>query len=294
MRLPLLVVACAAAASSELAPAPAPGHRPALPRQCKADQLVAAGGKRGGAVPAVWAPPSYGWAILSNWLYFLSLGLNAVNVQYLVRLIVNADGSTAPSPAAIALSGRVETVDKLLTFLGVGLLSALSDVRGRKPLMAWSALGFAATNLLQASAGAGSIGRLYLADLIDGCSSCMTPICQAYVADCSPASRRAQNLGVSRAGRVDDTKRSRLEKEGQCCDRRLPGPVGGRRVPARLPHRRRARSKVGPARAAPDRRRAASRQRRPHRAARAGVQPAAPAAEAAGRQRDETSSHTEM
>ena len=213
MRLPLLVVAYAAAASSELSPAPAPGHRPALPRHSKADQLVAAGGKRGGAVPAVWAPPSYGWAILSNWLYFLSLGLNAVNVQYLVRLIVNADGSTAPSPAAIALSGRVETVDKLLTFLGVGLLSALSDVRGRKPLMAWSALGFAATNLLQASAGAGSIGRLYLADLIDGCSSCMTPICQAYVADCSPASRRAQNLGVSRAGRVDDTKRSRLEKE---------------------------------------------------------------------------------
>ena len=115
--------------------------------------------------------------------------------------LFRSPGSSGVTPASVLLSGNVEAVDKLLTFLGVGLLSALSDVRGRKPLMAWSALGFAATNLLQASAGAGSIGRLYLADLIDGCSSCMTPICQAYVADCSPASRRAQNLGVSHAGR---------------------------------------------------------------------------------------------
>eukprot|EP00966_Prymnesium_polylepis_P233216 5393542-Prymnesium_polylepis.1 len=147
------------------------------------------------AVPAGWKAPSIYWAILSNWLYFLSLGFNAINVAYLVRSIVNADGSTQASPAAIALSGNVETVDKMLTFLGVGFLSALSDVRGRKPLMVWSALGFGLTNLIQATTH-NSIGLLYLADFVDGCSSCMTPICQAYVVDCSPAEKRAQNLGI--------------------------------------------------------------------------------------------------
>ena len=138
------------------------------------------------------SPPSFRWAILHNWLYFLSLGFNAVNVQYLARTIVN--GNLEPSPAAIALSGKVESVDKMLTFLGVGLLAALSDVYGRKPLMVWAALGFGLTNLIQSRAT--SAGALYLADLIDGCSSCMTPVCQAYVTDCSPPGLRASNLGI--------------------------------------------------------------------------------------------------
>jgi DHA1 family tetracycline resistance protein-like MFS transporter len=144
---------------------------------------------------AAWTPPSFYWAVLSNWLYYLSLGMNAVNMAFLVRKIVNEDGSIAPSPAAIALSGKVESADKILTFLGVGLLAALSDVRGRRALMAWSALGFGLTNLIQARTD-NSILALYLADVIDGCSSCMSPVCAAYVADCSPNSKRAQNLGI--------------------------------------------------------------------------------------------------
>ena len=139
--------------------------------------------------------PSFYWAVLANWLYFLSLGLNAVNVSFMIRQVVNGGDASSATPASIALSGNVEAVDKLLTFLGVGFLAALSDVHGRRPLMAWSALGFGLTNLLQASAG-GSKGLLYLADLIDGCSSCMTPVCQAYVADCSPPAKRAANLGA--------------------------------------------------------------------------------------------------
>ena len=132
------------------------------------------------------------WAVLHNWLYFLSLGFNAINMAYLCRSIAN--GNLDPSPASIALSGNIEAVDRILTFLGVSFLAALSDVHGRKPLMAWSALGFGLTNFIQARAGGTS--ALYLADMIDGCSSCMTPVCQAYVADCSPPSRRAANLGI--------------------------------------------------------------------------------------------------
>jgi hypothetical protein len=48
---------------------------------------------------------------------------------------VDGDFKAKPSAKSISLSGKVESVDKLLTFLGVGFLSALSDKYGRKPLM---------------------------------------------------------------------------------------------------------------------------------------------------------------
>ena len=103
------------------------------------------------------------WAVLHNWLYFLSLGFNAINMAYLCRSIAN--GNLDPSPASIALSGNIEAVDRILTFLGVSFLAALSDVHGRKALMAWSALGFGLTNFIQARAG--GTAALYLADMID-------------------------------------------------------------------------------------------------------------------------------
>ena len=149
------------------------------------------------AAPTVWRAPSYYWAILHNWLYFLSLGMNLINVQFLVREVLDGKGAKTASAAAIALSGRVESVDKLITFLGVGFLASLSDVVGRRALIIWSSFGFALTNLIQANTrSASSLGLLYLADFIDGCTSCMAPVCQAYVADCSHPSKRAANLGT--------------------------------------------------------------------------------------------------
>lgn len=138
--------------------------------------------------------PSIYWALLHNWLYSLSLGFNLINIQFLVREIVDGDARASPSARSIALSGKVEAVDKLLTFLGIGFLSALSDKYGRRPLMAWSAIGFAITNLLQATTN--SVAMLYLADFADGCSSCMLPLCQAYIADVSASGQLASNLGT--------------------------------------------------------------------------------------------------
>lgn len=89
----------------------------------------------GGSVIGTDKPPSIYWAILHNWLYFLSLGFNAINIQFLAREIVDGDFKASPSAKSISLSGKVESVDKLLTFLGVGFLCALSDKFGRKPLM---------------------------------------------------------------------------------------------------------------------------------------------------------------
>ena len=108
--------------------------------------------------------------------------------------LFRSPGSAGVTPASVLLSGNVEAVDKLLTFLGVGFLSALSDVKGRKALMAWSALGFGSTCLIQATTR--SVAMLYLADLIDGVSSCMYPVCMAFVTDASPADRRVVNLGI--------------------------------------------------------------------------------------------------
>lgn len=89
----------------------------------------------GGDAQVSRKPPSIYWAILHNWLYFMSLGMNLINIQFLVREIVDGDANATPSAKSIALSGKVESVDKLLTFLGIGFLSALSDKFGRKPLM---------------------------------------------------------------------------------------------------------------------------------------------------------------
>jgi len=150
---------------------------------------------RGGGDAQVSKPPSIYWAILHNWLYFMSLGMNLINIQFLVREIVDGDAKATPSAKSIALSGKVESVDKLLTFLGIGFLSALSDKFGRKPLMAWSALGFCLTNLIQANTKK-SISMLYLADFIDGCTSCMLPLCQAFITDVSEPSQLAANLGT--------------------------------------------------------------------------------------------------
>lgn len=139
--------------------------------------------------------PSFKWAVLHNWLYFFSLGLSSVNLPRIISTIVNDDRSPAPTPKSIRVSGDVEALDKALTFMGVGFLGALSDVTGRKPLMAWSALGYGITCLLQASTRR-SVASLFLADFVDGISSCMSTVAQAYVADVSPPERRAINLGM--------------------------------------------------------------------------------------------------
>ena len=139
--------------------------------------------------------PSFRWAVLHNWLYFLALGLTIPVLPRIISTIVNEDGSTDVSPASAVLGSDVEALDKIITFLCVGFLGALSDVVGRKPLMAYSALGFAATCYLQATTQK-TISVLYLADLVDGVSSCMNTVCQAYVADASPPARRAVNIGI--------------------------------------------------------------------------------------------------
>ena len=98
--------------------------------------------------------PSRGRAMLANWLYFLALGLVIPVLGRVISTVVNADGSPNVSPASSIVGGDVEALDKICTFLFVGFLGALSDILGRKPLMAYSALGFCLTCYIQVRASA--------------------------------------------------------------------------------------------------------------------------------------------
>lgn len=200
-RLALLLMASATLGAAESRTTRPALTRPSVSRQIAAQRGIDVAGCDDADAPllaarsAPPAKPSFLWAVLHGWLYMFAIALAAGNLPFLVRTIVNADGSNTPTPASIKLSGDIEAVDKFLTFLGVGFLTALSDVHGRRPLIAWSSLGFGLTCWLQSTCTS-STAVLFLADTIDGISSCMLPITQAYVADVTPASRRVVNLGA--------------------------------------------------------------------------------------------------
>ena len=92
--------------------------------------------------------------MLANWMYFLALGLVIPVLGRVISTVVNPDGSPNVTPASSIVGGDVEALDKICTFLFVGFLGALSDVVGRKPLMAYSALGFSLTCYMQVCASA--------------------------------------------------------------------------------------------------------------------------------------------
>lgn len=141
------------------------------------------------------ARPSFGWAVLHNWLYFLSLGLCIPVLPRVIATAVNPDGSSTVTAKSSAIGGDVEGVDKLLTFLTVGALGALSDHVGRRPLIALSAMGYALTVATQALSS--SIWQFYVADMIDGLTSCMNAVCSAYVIDATTsANDRAIAVGA--------------------------------------------------------------------------------------------------
>ena len=135
---------------------------------------------------------SYAWAVLHNWLYFLSLGLCIPVLPKVIASTVNEDGAAVITSKSARVAGDVEGIDKLLTFLFVGALGACSDGVGRKPLIALSALGYATTVLVQARAT--KVAHFFAADAIDGLTSCMNAVCAAFVADAT-----SQDSGAARA-----------------------------------------------------------------------------------------------
>ena len=87
-RASLLALAClAATAAGRLAPPPTKGS---ITLKTAAPRKAAALKPRGGLTKT---SPSYSWAILHNWLYFLSLGLCIPVLPRVIAATVNEDGS---------------------------------------------------------------------------------------------------------------------------------------------------------------------------------------------------------
>ena len=164
----LLLLLASAAAISKVPKAPTAGRKAAQAQATQAKPLALSGG---GANKQV----SYAWAVLHNWLYFLSLGLCIPVLPKVIASTVNDDGAAVITSKSARVAGDVEGVDKLLTFLFVGALGACSDGVGRKPLIALSALGYATTVLVQARAT--KVAHFFAADAIDGLTSCMNAVC---------------------------------------------------------------------------------------------------------------------
>ena len=201
----LLLLLASAAAISKVPKAPTAGRKAAQAQATQAKPLALTGGAKqkqavqplaiagGGNKKQV----SYAWAVLHNWLYFLSLGLCIPVLPKVIASTVNDDGAAVITSKSARVAGDVEGVDKLLTFLFVGALGACSDGVGRKPLIALSALGYATTVLVQARAT--KVAHFFAADAIDGLTSCMNAVCAAFVADATSndsGAARAAALGV--------------------------------------------------------------------------------------------------
>ena len=220
----LLLLLASAAAISKAPKKPTTGRAAALSKAPKAPTTGRAAAKTvtekplalsgGGAKKQV----SYAWAVLHNWLYFLSLGLCIPVLPKVIASTVNDDGAAVITSKSARVAGDVEGVDKLLTFLLVGALGACSDGVGRKPLIALSALGYATTVLVQARAT--KVAHFFAADAIDGLTSCMNAVCVCVksnlrrVLDATPARWRggAGSSPLDGAGTATSSPRNDLVK----------------------------------------------------------------------------------
>jgi len=107
---------------------------------------------------------------------------------YLVARFVTEDGAQAWHNSALF------TVYNLCAFLAIPTLGALSDRRGRKPILAWcllgSAIGYAYFALAQ------WLGGLYLSRLLDGITGGNIAILFASMSDQVPKEERVRYFGI--------------------------------------------------------------------------------------------------
>lgn len=117
-----------------------------------------------------------------------SVGMTAPISPYLVARFVSEDGAQAWHNSALF------TVYNLCAFLAIPTLGALSDRRGRKPILAWcllgSAVGYAYFALAQ------WLGGLYLSRLLDGITGGNIAILFASMSDQVPKEERVRYFGI--------------------------------------------------------------------------------------------------
>jgi len=100
-------------------------------------------------------------------------------------------GDTARAATTIALFG---TVWAAIQFFAAPVLGSLSDHFGRRPIVLLSNFGLGFDYILMALAP--SIGWLFVGRVISGITTASVPAAFAYIADVTPAERRAKSFGL--------------------------------------------------------------------------------------------------
>lgn len=128
--------------------------------------------------------------------YFFSLSLVIPVLPKVVNSVVS--GAEEVTSRSASLYGTVSGIDALFTFLTVNAHGSLSDKFGRRPFMALASLGLGVGFLI--SSQAQNAWMLMVAAALDGCTSCMYAIANAYVVDvAAPSGRLVQALGAFQA-----------------------------------------------------------------------------------------------
>jgi DHA1 family tetracycline resistance protein-like MFS transporter len=131
---------------------------------------------------------AFGFALITAVLDTLAIG---IVFPVLPTLIAEFTGSNA---RAGAISGAFIALFALIQFISAPVIGALSDRYGRRPAILLSTLGLTADYALTALAP--NLGWLVLGRIIAGVTSSTMSAVNAYVADVTPANRRARAYGL--------------------------------------------------------------------------------------------------
>ena len=121
-------------------------------------------------------------------LDMLALGMIAPVLPRLVESFLG--GSTVSAAKMLGLFG---TVWALMQFLASPLLGSLSDRWGRRPVILLSNFGLGLDYLLMAAAP--TLSWLFVGRVVSGITSATVPTAMAYIADVTPAEKRAVAFG---------------------------------------------------------------------------------------------------
>ena len=122
---------------------------------------------------------SIAYPILITWLYVLSVAFAIPSLPKLLNVVIN--GKNAVTPASQMAYSTLLAIDSGFTLLTNNLWCSLSDRYGRKPFMAMSSAGIGIGALIVARSSL--IWPMYIAATVDGLTSCMLGLGQAYVTD---------------------------------------------------------------------------------------------------------------
>lgn len=144
---------------------------------------------RSAAADAPGQKPAFGFILISVFLDALSFGLI---FPVLPKLLVElSHGDTAHAAGAF---GWMAAVWSLMNFIASPVLGALSDRFGRRPVILISTFGLSLDLLIMAWAP--TVAWLFVGRALSGLTAASRSAASAYLADVTPADRRAGRFGL--------------------------------------------------------------------------------------------------